>query len=247
MTTLVCPDCRHENEPERIYCHNCGTRLERNAVIKDRAAEEAQAAESQRHLRKMFQSGRGREKRLLLRFCKLLLGALCLAVIVQMMLPPDLPPPVTRVEVAPMINMDIATALSVHRPPQLIYNEEQVNGYLAASVRRSNRDENKSFFPLRHLFVRFEEGLCRIHLEQKVFGLSIYSGTFYRIAIDAGKIVTANSGGYIGRMPIHPVLMKYADIIFHRAWQTLARERNAIARLVGIEFHPQSVTLIIAR
>ena len=146
-----------------------------------------------------------------------------------------------------MINMDIVTALSVHRPAQLIYNEEQVNSYLGASVRRSNRDENRGFFPLRRMFVRFEEGLCRINLEQQVLGLSIYSGTSYRVVIDAGKIVTANSGGYIGRMPIHPALMKYADIIFHSAWQTLARERNAVAKLAGIEFHPQSVTLIIAR
>ena len=34
VTKLVCPDCRHENEPERIYCHNCGARLDRSGAYK---------------------------------------------------------------------------------------------------------------------------------------------------------------------------------------------------------------------
>jgi hypothetical protein len=62
-----------------------------------------------------------------------------------------------------------------------------------------------------------------------------------------GKITAANLGGYIGRMPIHPALMKYADVLLGKAWECVARERNSVARLAGIEFHPQSVTLIVAR
>ena len=30
--TLVCPDCQHENEPQRIYCHSCGARLDRSKL-----------------------------------------------------------------------------------------------------------------------------------------------------------------------------------------------------------------------
>ena len=245
MTKLVCPDCRHENEPERVYCHNCGARLERGGLVRENVTDEKSAVQTQRHLKKMFEPGRGRGKRAFVKFGKILLGALCLAVIVQMILPPDLPPPAKSVEFAPMINMDMITALSSHRPPQLVYNQEQVNGYLAASVRRSNRKE--SFFPLRLMFVRFEEGLCQINIEHQFFGLSLYAGSSYRVTVDAGKIRSANSGGYIGRMPIHPALMKYADILFHRTWETLAQERNAVAKLAGIEFHPQSVRLIVTR
>jgi hypothetical protein len=75
----------------------------------------------------------------------------------------------------------------------------------------------------------------------------VFSGSAYRVAIADGKITATNLGGYIGRMPIHPALMKYADVLFGKAWECLARERNSIARLAGIEFHPQSVTLIVAR
>jgi hypothetical protein len=48
-------------------------------------------------------------------------------------------------------------------------------------------------------------------------------------------------------MPIHPMLMKYTDIILQKAWDSLARERNSVAKLASIEFHPQSVTLVAAR
>jgi predicted amidophosphoribosyltransferase len=33
---LFCPECRRENEPERIYCHDCGTRLDRSAAARSK-------------------------------------------------------------------------------------------------------------------------------------------------------------------------------------------------------------------
>src|SRR5207248_2542951 len=29
---LTCPECRRDNEAERIYCHDCGARLDRSAL-----------------------------------------------------------------------------------------------------------------------------------------------------------------------------------------------------------------------
>ena len=34
MIKLVCPECQRQNEPERIYCHDCGARLDRSALAK---------------------------------------------------------------------------------------------------------------------------------------------------------------------------------------------------------------------
>ena len=31
-TTLVCKQCNFENEPERVYCHNCGAKLDRSLL-----------------------------------------------------------------------------------------------------------------------------------------------------------------------------------------------------------------------
>ena len=48
-------------------------------------------------------------------------------------------------------------------------------------------------------------------------------------------------------MPIHPLIMQRLGLLMGKTWGTLDREKKQVARLAGIEFHPQSVTLIVAR
>ncbi len=247
MTKLICPDCQHENEVERIYCHNCGARLDRTAV-KGKAAEEGPTEERTRqHLKKMFSPNRGKAKQLAVQFAKLLLGAFGLAAVIVMLLAPELPPAPKSYSFAPLINMDMVSALSSQQPTTLVYNEEQVNSYLAATVRRKDSPSQQGFFPLKRVFVQFQEGQCTVHIERRLLKLSIFSGSSYRVAIANGKVTGESTGGYIGRMPIHRAVMKYADVLFGKAWDSLARERNSVSRLAGVEFHPQSVTLIVRR
>jgi hypothetical protein len=247
MTKLICSDCQHENEPERIYCHNCGARLDRSGLVREKSKEGPAEEQTRQHLKKMFRPNRGRSKEIATQFAKVILGAVCVAAVIVMLLPPDLPPAPKSYSFAPMINMDLVSALSSHQPPSLIYNEEQVNSYLAAALRRKDSPGQQGFFPLRRASIQFQEGQCSVNIERLIFKLPIFSGSTYRVAIVNGKITAANLGGYIGRMPIHPALMKYADVLLGKAWECVARERSSVARLAGIEFHPQSVTLIVAR
>ncbi|MEO8439441.1 MAG: zinc ribbon domain-containing protein [Spartobacteria bacterium] len=247
MTKLICGDCQHENEPERIYCHNCGARLDRSAVVKQKAEEGATEEHTRQHLKKLFRPNRGRGKRIALHVGQLLLGSACFAAVVVMLLPPDLPAPPKGASFAPLINMDIVSALSSQQPVSLVYNEEQVNSYLAATVRRKDSSAQEGFFPLRRVFAQFQEGQCWVHAERRLFVLSIFCGGAYRVQVGGGKISAENAAGYIGRMPIHPALMKYADVLLGKVWDCVSRERNSVARLAGLEFHPQTVTLVVAR
>jgi hypothetical protein len=133
MTKLICPDCQHENEPERIYCHNCGARLDRTGLIKEKADEAVAEERTRQHLKKIFRPNRGRGKRIATKLGKTLLGALCLAVVIVMVLPPDLPPAPKAYTFAPLIGMDMMSAVSSHHAASLVYNEEQANSYLAAT------------------------------------------------------------------------------------------------------------------
>ncbi len=246
MTNLICPDCQHENEVERIYCHSCGARLDRTAV-KPKTAGEPTEERTRQHLKKMFSPNRGKVKHLAFQFAKMLLGAFCLAAVIVMLLPPDLPAAPKSYSFAPLINMDMVSALSSRQPATLVYNEEQVNSYLAATLRRKDSPSQQGFFPLKRVFVQLQEGQCTIHIERRILKLSIFSGSSYRVTIANGKIAGDTTGGYIGRLPIHRSIMKYADVLFGKAWESLARERNSVSRLAGVEFHPQSVTLVVTR
>ncbi len=247
ITKLICPDCRHENEAERVYCHHCGARLDRTGVIRERVDEEASKEQTRRHLNKLFAPDRGRNKRIAQQFGKVLLGAFVLGAIIVMLLAPDLPPAPKSAGLAPLINMDIVSALSRPQPTSLSYSEEQVNSYMASAVRRKDGPAQEGFFPLRRIFVQFDEGQCWIHAQRQAFKISIFVGSEYRVNIQDGKIQATSSAGYIGRMPIHPALMKFADALMAKAWETLSRERTSVARMSDIQFHPQSVTLVVAR
>ncbi len=245
MTKLICSDCQHENEPERIYCHNCGARLDRTKVIKEKVDAGDDEAKTKKHLKRMFDSRRGRTRALVFKFCKMLFGALLTAALVVMFLPPaSLPPETKSGDFPPMINMELINATSSGQPATLVYSEAQVNSYLASTIRSKSSHAGEGYLPLRRIFAQFREDECAISIQRQFFVLPIYASASYQIRLVNGKILTRTLGGHIGQMPIHPSLMKLTDLIFQKAWTVLSREHKSVARLTKIEFHPQSVTLV---
>jgi hypothetical protein len=247
VTKLICPDCRHENEPERIYCHNCGARLDRSAVKKERMAAEEPRVVTQARLKRMFDPTRGRSTRIALKLVKVILGALVLALVIQMLLPPDLPTETKNDSFAPMISMDLLSALESRRPQQLVYSQDQVNSYLASLIRRKDSPAKEGFLPIRRIFARFDEGVCRIYASYSFFGLPLYVSGCYSVRIESGKLIATCHGGSFGRLPIDPALMNQLDVVLRKTWKTVDRERKQITQLAALEFHPQSVSFITVR
>ena len=50
--TLTCKDCGYVNEAERVYCHNCGNKLDRSLLPKE---EDVKKREKPGHARKRIQ------------------------------------------------------------------------------------------------------------------------------------------------------------------------------------------------
>jgi hypothetical protein len=246
MNRITCSECQHANEPERVYCHNCGARLDRTKVIQEKAAQ-APAEKQNRHLEKMLNPRRGRVLRATAKLLKTVFGAGICAGIIVMLLPPELPPEPKNYMFAPMISMDLTSALSSHRTDPLVYDEAQVNSFIASNLRRKDSPAKEGYFPLERVLVRFEEGVCAITTKRMLFGYPIYSGGSYRVSIDNGKIMATGTGGFIGRLALPSSSMKVVAPLLEKTWSTLGRERNSVSRLAAIEFHPQSVSLIAAR
>ncbi len=246
MNRITCSECQHANEPERVYCHNCGARLDRTKLIQGKAAQ-APAETQNQHLKKMLDPRRGRVLSATAKLLKIVIGAWICAAIIVMLLPPELPPEPKNYLFAPMIGMDLTSALASHRTTPLVYDEAQVNSFIASNLRRKDSPAKEGYFPLERVLVRFEEGVCAITTKRTLFGYPIYSGGSYRVSIDNGKIMATGTGGFIGRLGLPSSLMKIGAPLLEKTWSTLGRERNSISRLAAIEFHPQSVSLIAAR
>lgn len=243
MTKLVCTECRHDNEPERIYCHNCGARLDRSVLAQEKPDPNAETdAQTQRRLRKLLDPRGPRAIHTAKKSAQLVGGALLLAVIIQLLSAPDVPPKKAdkSLSLPPSIGIDLEALATSRRTQPLTYTEEQVDAYLASTLRGKKNAGTAQF---ERLLAAFDEGSCRITMEKSLFGVPLYASSDYAVRIDGGNLISENLGGAIGRMPIHPKVMKYADVLFRSAWTALDHDRKLIAKLGAIEFHPQSVVL----
>jgi hypothetical protein len=241
MIKLICPECRRENEPERIYCHDCGARLDRTVLAKD-APKGENASETRRRLKSMLDPQRAKMRLIFFKLSKLILGALAAAAIIQMILPPDVPPRAKTGEFPPQINLDLENAAMNHGVAPLQYTEAQVNAYLASAL-KSKQAALNGVMQFERGIVTFDESVCRITVERSLFGFSLFTTTSNKVMLQDGTLTASNVGGSIGRLPIHPALMKYADVLFSDVWKVLDRERKAIAKMNAIEFHLHAVVL----
>src|SRR6266436_3334656 len=56
---LVCASCNHENEVQRVYCHNCGEKLDRSLLPKvEPVKEQATRASEEKRVKKMMNPNR---------------------------------------------------------------------------------------------------------------------------------------------------------------------------------------------
>lgn len=243
MTKLICPECRHENESERIYCHSCGARLDRSSVATQKSGPEG-AKKAHRRLQKMLDPHRGKLRRMLFAISKLMLAACIAAALAQMILPPEVAPALKTVGLTTQINFDLENAALYHRPPQLQYTEDQVNAYLGYALKSKQNALNKPLLTFKRAMVAFREGGCDITVERSLFGYSVYQRASYRVNVGEGKIAAANEAGWIGRLPIDPHVMQFADIIFADLWSALDRERKLISKMGGMELHDGKVVFI---
>ena len=118
-----------------------------------------------------------------------------------------------------------------------------MNDYLGSALKSKHTALSK-LLQFERAIVKFDENVCTITAERSLFGFSLFTTTSSKVSLQNGTVSTTNNGGSIGRLPVHPMLMKYADpLLFSDLWTALDRERKAISKMGAIEFRPQAVVL----
>jgi hypothetical protein len=238
---LICPECRHENEAERIYCHSCGGRLDRSAVAV-RNSKEA-VSETRQRVRKLFDPHRARLRALFFKISRVILGASAVAVVIQMISPPDVPAPIKTEMVPSQMRFDLENSATRHQPAQLRYTEEQVNAFLTYALKTKQSSLNKPLLDFKRALVAFHEGTCAVTAERSLFGYSLYATCSYAPVLSEGKIQGSSKGGSIGRLPIHPQATRFMGILFSDVWSALGPEISMIKKLGALELHDKNVVL----
>ncbi len=245
-TTILCKQCNFENEPERVYCHNCGAKLDRSLLAAD-AMKRDDPVVVQNRVRKMMSPKRGRGKRNVKNVVFSLLSAVLIAALVLLLSPPREIPNLSQDAVmnAPGIRDDLENVAAQGAARRLAYTEDQVNAFLQYSVRAT---EVKYFgvpFKFERAFVHFEEGSCRVTLQQSILGYPLYVSDAFAVSVANGKLTPRNLGGTFGRLGlparafdlIHPV-------VYGSLWKRLEPEQKLLARMQALTFHKNAVEII---
>ena len=239
-TKLICPECRHDNEPERLYCHECGTRLNRSAV--HRKKEPLQ--DTHRRVKRMFDPQRARLRALFLMGVKIIAGAGVAAVLLDLALPPDVPPPIKTAGLVSSLRLDLESMATKHQPTQKQVTQDEANSFITSALKSKQGALDKPLLEFKRAVVGFSNQRCTVSVERSLLGYySIYTTGTYSVEVKGGQLASRIQGGRIGRLPVHPKIAQYMDVFFSDVGSALDRDLKVVSKLGGIEFGDKSVTL----
>ena len=245
-TMLVCKQCNFENEPERVYCHNCGAKLDRSLLPPEATKREDPVLVQQR-VRKMVKP---RNMTLAFQLKNLfysLLIAAVLAAIVVVLKPPGTAPNLSQALVmdAPPIADDMDGRVQQGVPMRMAYTEDQVNAYLKSTLRGGKAEKAGALaMKFEQAYVHFGEGRCQITSEQSLFGCPIYATTERTFSVRNGVGTSQPTGGSLGRLRIPAKAVPAFEGIFQPLKKALDQPLKLLVQMQAVTLHKGSVEMI---
>lgn len=204
LPTLPCKECGYKNEPERVYCHNCGSKLDRSVLPKDEEVRREDPEKARQRLKRMTNPGGKGAAQFVRESAKsVALGAVAACLILAAKPPVDVPPKANEAS-ARLISTELNSLMSSPRPAMTTFTEVDVNAFLA-----TGKGKMKGKMPVVEYvrsFVDLEPGVAKFTVERSFNGYSIYCDTLHSFTESGGKSVHQTVGGHIGRLPLHPAL-----------------------------------------
>lgn len=218
LEKITCDKCGYDNETQRIFCHECGARLDRSAYLKaveKRRAQEADAAP------KRMRELNAKPLWLQLRpWIIVLVGPPVLALLLMLFMDPVKPVEKYPFEVTDAaMNMNITFDDATFSPGtvRLPIPEEILNAHLG---RRIKPDQGDGFWEksLQWAVVDLEDGSARVTAKRKFYFIPMaFTGTFTFENTGQG-IVPKVREAKIGKLPLPSIVFSnpkfwFGDVI----------------------------------
>ncbi len=262
---LKCQECGHENDVTRVFCQNCGTRLDRTQETTTGAAPPPKAEgavagasfKTSPATKPKLPPGQKASRSIVfviigavLKFVALVVLAAIIAGIIQMLRVPDfrIPPPERGAE-GLAVQLTQVVKLSAESPYPRSYDlkENMVNNYLQARILPMPTEEG-SGLNVHAQFIRtfmvIRSGYFEFVVEQKIADRPVYIYlNVTPVTTAAGTDVKITSGG-IGRLRLDerfvPMLM---EKFFLPITSVLTDQIAMLATATGTELHETQATL----
>jgi hypothetical protein len=242
--TLTCKNCSYVNEPERVYCHNCGQKLDRSVLPKESEVRRESPEKAQRRIRKMTNPGANAFTREAATLVKTLAWAVVAAAIVQIARPPDGVPPGRGEIPQRLVSSEVAQLIETPQPRSLTLDETELNYLLKTQVKA--KESGVPGVKFERAYVKLLPGEVRTNVEQSLWGYPLHAGIGYKPEFKDGVFKPKMVSGNVGRLPVHPAAMEYVSYAFpfRNLWKAMKRERDQVQKLQDIRAAKGTVTLI---
>ena len=245
-TMLVCKQCNFENEPERVYCHNCGAKLDRSLLPPEATKREDPVLVQQR-IRKMVKPRNATLSFQLKNLLYSLLIAVFVALVVVMLKPPGSVPKFTPEAVmdAPPIADDLDGRMQQGVPQRVVYTEDQVNTYLKATLRGGKAEKAGALaMKFEQAYVHFGDGTCQVTSEQSLFGVPIYATTVRTFSVQNGVVTSRPVGGSVGRLYLPAQAVPALEGVFQPLKKALEQPLKLVTSMQSVTLRKGSVDMV---
>ncbi len=241
--TLTCGSCSHNNEPERVYCHNCGEKLDRSILpIREDGKDKAKTDKNAKRVSKMMNPGGLKLKRESKTLAKVLIFAVLVAALTLYWLPPDGVPPMKSDVMADRNVGEVWAQMMATKPAvSVAMSQSDVNLYLKGALKA-----NESAVPgvkFERAFVNFVPGAFTITAQRDAWGLKMYSSVTSRPLMKDGKISTEVIGAHYGRLGVPPSLHAMVDFAVGGVVKSFEKELKQADRLANAQVAQEAVVL----
>jgi len=240
---LVCAACKYENEIERVYCHNCGEKLDRSLLPKvDELKAGDDQAKNQKQIKKMMTPNRGSWLRSVRTFASVvLLGAVVAAGFLALQTPEN-PPPAKMDRMPENEARDVWFKMMETKPAVTVsFKEYDINYYLGRAVKAT---EGLLGIKFERAFVNFHPGTVTVTAQRDAWGLPLYSSIKFKPVLENGKWNSQVAGVYFGKLGVHPSLGKLAPLTLDALAKVFEKEIKQSGRLASITPGEGQVTLV---
>lgn len=241
MSAIKCGACGHENDETRVFCQNCGARLERPAGAA--APKISGPTKVPTGPQKIQRQGMGPVGFLFWVLRRLLssaiLGAL-IAMLIQMARAPEGIPPAKpgNEAAARQLFETIQTFAENIYPRSLDVTQDQINNYLAARILPAKDQAQGMNFraEFQRAFVVIGTGQADLFIEQKFLGYPVY---LYLTAVPGAPGEPLRySGGGVGRIRLHEKLVPLLERVINPVITSATDVSPLVGKATGVAFVP---------
>jgi hypothetical protein len=231
--TLPCAACGHQNEPERVYCHNCGQKLDRALLPKGNEVAVESDAKRRRRVQRMMRPRRPIGAVIKTLISVLIFAALVAATFLYFQQPENVPD--AKGLIPDRQASDLWQALMATPQARSIeLTEEEVNYFLKNALKPA--ESSVPGVKFERAFVKFGQGTVTVSVERSAWGgLAMYSSTTYAVRNASDGVKFEPIGVHFGRLGLDPRIPSVAGLGLGGVEKALEKELKDFARLAYVE------------